>query len=132
MSGLNLDVATDCVGGPERTINTEKQKLPNMNKIMCLFAMAALAMSAISANAEKPKGEGKPAPSAEDRFKKMDTNGDGAIKLDEFKSSPRGQKDPAKAEEMFKKLDTNSDGSVDLAELKAAPAPKKKGGKGDK
>ena len=52
------------------------------------------------------------------------------MSLDEFKASPRGQKDPAKAEAAFKKLDADSNGSLSLDEFKAG-GPKKDGkGKG--
>ena len=79
-----------------------------------------------------PGGKGnRPAP--EEIFKKLDTNGDGFISLDEFKASPRAQKDPAKAEEAFKKMDTDGDGKLSLDEFKAGhhggPGGRKPGGK---
>lgn len=52
-------------------------------------------------------------------FKKLDTNNDGAVSMDEFKASRMGQKDPSKAEARFKQLDTNGDASLSLDELKA-------------
>jgi hypothetical protein len=57
-------------------------------------------------------------------FKKMDSNNDGKLSLDEYKSVV-GKKDPARAEERFKKLDKNGDGALTQDEF-AAPAPKKK------
>ncbi|MGL4400536.1 MAG: EF-hand domain-containing protein, partial [Luteolibacter sp.] len=73
---------------------------------------------------EKPK-----APNPEKMFKKLDTDGNGSLSLEEFKASPRGQKDPAKAEEAYKKMDADSKDGVSLEEFKAAaPAP----GKGKK
>jgi Ca2+-binding EF-hand superfamily protein len=53
---------------------------------------------------------------------KMDTNHDGKISLEEWKASPRGQKDPTRAEEKFKKLDSNNDGFISLDELKTFSA----------
>ncbi len=54
-------------------------------------------------------------------MKRLDTNHDGKISLEEWKAAPRNQKDPARAEEMFKKIDTNHDGFITLDELKAHP-----------
>jgi Ca2+-binding EF-hand superfamily protein len=55
----------------------------------------------------------------EAQFKKLDTNSDGTLSLDEYKAGPEGVKDLAKAEAKFKKLDTNSDGVLSLDEYKA-------------
>ena len=52
-------------------------------------------------------------------FKKRDTNGDGSITLEEFKT---GAKDPAKAEAAFKRRDKDGDGKITLEEFKAPPA----------
>lgn len=52
-------------------------------------------------------------------FKKLDTNTDGTLSLDEFKASPEGVKDPEKAQKQFKKLDANTDGTLSLDEFKA-------------
>lgn len=80
-----------------------------------------------------PRGPGGPGqrPNPEEMFKKLDTNNDGTVSLDEFKASPIGQKDAAKAEELFKKLDANADGGVTLEELKTNRPPRHGGpGKG--
>lgn len=71
----------------------------------------------------KPEKKGKAVEPAE-AFKKMDSNNDGKLSLDEYKSVV-GRKDPARAEERFKKLDKNGDGALTQDEF-AAPAPKKK------
>jgi Ca2+-binding EF-hand superfamily protein len=74
--------------------------------------LLAVAIAATPAIAED-------AAALEAAFKKLDTNTDGSLSLDEFKASPEGVKDPAKAEAKFKKLDTNTDGSLSLDEYKA-------------
>ncbi len=58
-------------------------------------------------------------PSSEDIFKRLDTNGDGFLSLDEFKAGPMAKRDPARAEAIYKKMDVNSDGKVTLNEFKA-------------
>jgi hypothetical protein len=80
---------------------------------------------------EKPKGPGKGKhPKAEQVFKKIDTNGDGSLSLEEFKAGPRAQKNPEKAEQIFKKMDADSSGGVSLEEFKnfRPPHPPRKGG----
>jgi hypothetical protein len=76
---------------------------------------------------EKPAGEAKPEkpkPTPEERFKKLDKDGNGSLSLDEF----RGKKEAAEAGEAFKAMDTNGDGSISLEEFLAGAqkAPKKK------
>lgn len=71
------------------------------------------APAAPAAKGDKPKRD--PA----EMFKKLDTNSDGKISLDEFKAGPIGKKDPAKAEEIFKKKDKDGDGFLSLEEFSA-------------
>lgn len=94
--------------------------------------LGALALAtSLSYGEEAPAKPEKKAPNPEKMFKKLDTDGNGSISLEEFKASPRGQKDPAKAEEHFKKLDADSKDGVSLEEFKAGQhAPGK--GKGKK
>ena len=75
--------------------------------------------------ATQPEGAKKHA-TPEEQFKKLDTNNDGAVSLEEFKASGHAKKDPAKAEEMFKKMDTDGNGSLSLEEFKAGHKPKEK------
>ena len=72
--------------------------------------------------AAKPEaGADKPKPTPEDRFKRMDKDGNGSLSLEEF----RGKKSAEEAKEAFEKLDTNGDGSVSMEEFLAAPKKKK-------
>jgi isopentenyl diphosphate isomerase/L-lactate dehydrogenase-like FMN-dependent dehydrogenase len=97
--------------------------------------LAALALSAVVYAEDKPAAPAAPADAtapaaatptpkprkpAEEVFKKLDTNGDGVLSLEEYKASPQAQKDPAKAEERYKKMDKTGDGKVTLEEFKAA------------
>ena len=50
------------------------------------------------------------------QFKKLDTNHDGFLSLQEFEASKKGQKNPAKAEKVYRKMDTKGDGKVTLEE----------------
>lgn len=82
-----------------------------------------------------PGGPGGPGgkggrPNPEEAFKKMDANSDSSVSLEEFKASPRGQRDAAKAEEAFKKMDKDSDGKVTLEEFKTGRPQRGPGGPG--
>ena len=52
-------------------------------------------------------------------FKKLDTNSDSAVSLEEFKAGPMAKRNPDKAEENFKKRDKDSNNSLSLEEFKA-------------
>lgn len=81
-----------------------------MKSISKILAIVAIAVTpAIAADAA----------ALEAAFKKLDTNTDGTLSLDEYKASPEGVKDPEKAQRAFKKLDTDTDGTVSLDEYKA-------------
>ena len=101
-----------------------------MKAIASILAVLALsALTSIAADAPKgdaPKGGDKPKMSVEERFKKLDANGDGKLSKEEF---TKGAKDAARSEKFFASLDTDKDGSVSLEEYKAGAA--KKGKKGD-
>ncbi|MEY3898062.1 MAG: hypothetical protein RLZZ214_3583 [Verrucomicrobiota bacterium] len=91
--------------------------------------LSALALAtSLSYGEEAPAKPEKKGPNPEKMFKKLDTDSNGSISLEEFKASPRAQKDPAKAEEHYKKLDADSKDGVSLEEFKAGQhAPGKKG-----
>ena len=99
---------------------------------ICTLSALALA-TAFSFAQDKPaaphQGPGKHQQiSPEEIFKKLDTNGDGVLSLDEFKAGPMAKKDLAKAEEIYKKMDTKGDGKVTLEEFKAHRPPHHPGG----
>ena len=95
--------------------------------LLSLLLIPALVFAADEAKPKKPgKGGDKPKHEPEAVFKKLDTNADASLSLDEFKASPRAKKDLTKAEEMYKKLDKDGDGKVTLEEFKTPP-PKKGG-----
>jgi len=52
-------------------------------------------------------------------FDQIDSNSDGGISLDEFKSAAPKGADSAKSEELFKKIDTDGDGSLSKTESDA-------------
>jgi len=86
--------------------------------------MVAMTLSLCGvAAAFPPKGEKKEKPTAEARFKKLDTNGDNFLSLEEF----AGKKDKDKAAKAFAKKDKDGDKKLSLAEFAPPPKKKKKG-----
>jgi hypothetical protein len=79
-----------------------------------------------------PGGPGgdRPRPNPEEAFKKLDTNGDGTVSLEEFKAGPRAQRNPERAAEAFAKMDKDGDGKVTLEEFKAGRPSRGPGGGG--
>jgi len=108
---------------------TKTQTSPNMKSLLLSLLLApALALAADDAKPAKPgKGGNRPKHDPEAVFKKLDTNTDGKLTVEEFKASPRAQKDLTKAEGLYKKLDKDSDGNLTLEEFKTPP--QRKGGK---
>ena len=77
-----------------------------------------------------PGGPGKGRPNPEEVFKKLDTDNNGSLNLDEFKAGPMGQKDPERAAKVFEKLDADDDGALSLEEFKKGRPPRQGGGPG--
>ena len=89
-----------------------------MKKLITILAVLTVTVSFATA-ADADKKEAKKGATPEERFKKLDTNGDGSISLDEMKASPAGQKDAAKAEAAFKAKDKDNDGKLSAEEFNA-------------
>jgi Ca2+-binding EF-hand superfamily protein len=78
-------------------------------------------------------GHRPPPPGKPPSFEKLDSDSNGALSLDEFKSGAPKEADSAKLEARFKSIDSDGDGSVTKAELDAAKtkADKTKAGKAE-
>ncbi len=129
--GLQQSISQE-VGSRPKAGNKQTNKYTYMKKILTsIVAITASAFMATAADEAKP-AEAKPAAAAEggkkgagkkgaanpeEAMKKLDSNNDGSISLDEFKAGPMGKKDPTKAEEIFKKKDKDSDGKLSKEEF---------------
>jgi hypothetical protein len=116
-----------------------------MKSCFLVTGIALLAVGASGAWAEEPAGagtakqrRGKGGQSADMIFKKLDTNSDGKLTLEEFRKMaelrPNGKlKDnPGMIGKLFERMDANGDGYVTLAEFKqfrAKMAERMKNGK---
>ncbi|HEY3900324.1 MAG TPA: EF-hand domain-containing protein [Chthoniobacter sp.] len=60
---------------------------------------------------------GKPHADPAEMFKKLDTNGDGKLTLEEYLASKHAQKDPDKAKAAFQKKDKGNKGYLTLEEF---------------
>ena len=84
-----------------------------MKKLIAFLAVLAIGLTfAMAQDAPKKHDPSK-------AFKKMDTNGDGVVTLEEFKAAYKGP-DPTKAEAQFKKMNKSGDGKLTLEEYTAA------------
>ena len=105
------------------------------------WIVAALLCAGTVVHAQEPAKTDQPKhpaqPSAEEAFKKMDTNSDVQLSLDEFKagmaervkSHPNAKEMPAEMiEKRFKALDTDGNGTVSLEEFKKGREPRARHG----
>jgi Ca2+-binding EF-hand superfamily protein len=88
-----------------------------MKSCIQILGIIALATSLSFGEDKAPKEKKTPDP--EKTFKKLDTDNNGSLSLEEYKASPMGTRAGDKAEPKFKKLDTDGNGSVNLDEFKA-------------
>jgi len=99
-----------------------------MKKLSTIVILVALCTVHAVVAREKPARIGKTHDgkkrNVEEVFKKLDTDSDGAITLDEFKAGRTGAKKANRIETLFKKRDKDANGSLTLAEFKR-PRPKK-------
>jgi hypothetical protein len=106
-----------------------------MKSIMPLLAVLAVSSTLALAD-DKPAAPAtgaadatapaKPKRDPAETFKKLDTNGDGKLTLEEFLAGPQGKKDPDKAKAYFQKLDKDNTGSITLEQWVAAHSGGKK------
>ncbi|MDB5037172.1 MAG: Calcium sensor EFh [Bacteriovoracaceae bacterium] len=77
-------------------------------------------MSSISATSFLSSYQvGSQRPSPQDRFKQLDTSGDGSVSKAEFDARATDSASKTKLDSIFDKLDTNKDGKVDSSEFTA-------------
>lgn len=133
-----------------QTVSPKTKRIPTMKILRLLPTFAALvALSSVATFAQdkaEPKAEAKadakaeakapdaaapatpekPKVTPEERFKKMDANGDGALNLEEFLGKTKNAEAKTAKEEDFKKLDKDGNGSLSLEEYLAGAARGKK------
>src|SRR5215208_3235002 len=61
---------------------------------------------------------GRERPNPEEAFKRLDTNSDKSVSLEEFKAGPMAQRNPERVEGAFKRMDKDNDGKLTLEEFK--------------
>jgi hypothetical protein len=125
--------------GPALTDNAKTSDTKAMKTLITTLGAMALATT-LSIAQDKPPVPPPGAPGGapggeggrrtpEEAFKRLDTNNDGSISLEEFKTGPRAQQNPERVEANFKRMDKDSNGKVTLEEFKAG-RPQRPGGPG--
>jgi hypothetical protein len=95
-----------------------------MKKHLLLATLVALPFAAFAADEAAPA---KPKRDPGALFKRLDTDGDGAINYEEFKAAMAGSIGPDRMEGVFKKKDADGNGKLTLPEFLFIPpsdAPK--------
>ena len=88
-----------------------------LTSVVTALSLATIAAVAADDPASaKPKRQGKKG-NPEEIFKKLDTNGDNAVSLEEFKAGPGGKRNADRVDAMFKRRDKDSNGSLSLEEF---------------
>ncbi|MDW5289482.1 EF-hand domain-containing protein [Formosa sp. PL04] len=92
------------------------------------FGILSLAFFTVSFSAQaQDQKQDKQAPNPEKQMERLDTDQNGTVSLDEFKSSKRkNDVDPERLEKNFSKMDSDSNGELSLEELQAQPKGKSK------
>ena len=91
-----------------------------------LFGILSLAFFSVSFSAQA-QTQGKKQPTPEKQMERLDTDKNGTVSLDEFKSAKRkNDVDPERLEKNFTKMDSDSNGELSLEELQAQPKGKGK------
>ena len=93
-----------------------------LTSVLVVAIAAVIGLNVASAAEEKKGKEGRrPQMDPEQAFKKLDTNGDGKLSLEEWSKGPMAQRaEEGKRKDIFAKIDANGDGGITLDELKAA------------
>lgn len=85
-------------------------------KKLCVCLVSASLLAGVFALPVRSAADDKPKPTPEERFKRLDKNGDGKLSLAEFQGK---QTDAEKVKKAFEARDKDKDGFLSLEEFKA-------------